>query len=98
MGERGGGVMVNFFSGFLDPEAAQVAMRAFDAMRELRAAYPDNEESFRDAVKEWRVKNPMPAGTVHTLVDHIDHIVKVAGIDSVGLAARGESPWKLRFQ
>ena len=29
----------------------------------------------------------MPAGTIHDLVDHIDHIVDVAGIDHVGLGS-----------
>jgi membrane dipeptidase len=29
----------------------------------------------------------MIRGTVHTLVDHIDHIVKTAGIDHVGLGS-----------
>jgi membrane dipeptidase len=29
----------------------------------------------------------MPSGTVQDLVNHIDHIVKVAGIDHVGLGS-----------
>lgn len=29
----------------------------------------------------------MPSGTVKDLVDHIDHIVKIAGIDHVGLGS-----------
>jgi membrane dipeptidase len=36
-------------------------------------------------MKKWHKENPMPSGTVKDVVDHIDHIVKVAGIDNVGL-------------
>ena len=28
-----------------------------------------------------------PAGTVHDVADHIDHIVKVAGVDHVGIGS-----------
>jgi membrane dipeptidase len=29
----------------------------------------------------------MPTGSVHTVVDHIEHIIKFAGIDHVGLGS-----------
>src|SRR5207302_9639644 len=31
--------------------------------------------------------NPLPPTPLYALIDHIDHIVKVAGIDHVGLGA-----------
>lgn len=39
------------------------------------------------AYSKWRKDNPIPRGSVETLVDHIEHIVKVAGIDAVGLGS-----------
>ena len=38
-------------------------------------------------METWRKENPIDRGTVKTIVDHIDHIVKVAGIDSAGLGS-----------
>jgi membrane dipeptidase len=38
-------------------------------------------------MRTWQSNNPYPRGTVHVIVDHIDHIVKVAGIDHVGLGS-----------
>lgn len=83
---NGGVVMVNFFSGFVDWDAARLMEGAFEAHRKLRDQHPDKED-FRKAARQWRQRNPMPSGTVHTVVDHIDHIVKIAGIDHVGLGS-----------
>ena len=86
VGDNGGVIMVNFFSGFVVPESAQAMARMFDVRRELRAKYPDETE-FRKAYLEWQNTHPMKPGTVHTVVDHIEHIAKVAGVDHVGLGS-----------
>lgn len=36
---------------------------------------------------EWRKANPEKCANVSTVVDHIDHIRKIAGIDHVGLGS-----------
>lgn len=84
--QNGGVVMVNFFSGFLVPESARRMTRMFEARRELRIKYPDDKQ-YERALAQWRKENPIEAGTIHIMVDHIDHIVKVAGIDHVGLGS-----------
>jgi membrane dipeptidase len=84
--DNGGVVMVNFFSGYVEPEAAKVMGEMFNVERELREKYPDEKE-YKVAKDAWRKANPYPSGTIHDLVDHIDHIVKVAGIDHVGLGS-----------
>jgi membrane dipeptidase len=83
---NGGVVMVNFYPGFLLPEGARAMRRMFETARELKKQYPD-ERQFREAWRQFQKDNPFPTGSVHTLVDHIDHIVKVAGIDHVGLGS-----------
>jgi len=82
-----GVVMVNFFSGFVVPEGARAMQKMFDVGRELKLKYPDDEAQFKEAMKAWQKDNDYPAGTVHDVVDHIDHIVKFAGIDCVGLGS-----------
>jgi membrane dipeptidase len=81
-----GVVMVNFFSGFVVDESAKIMSGMFDVSRELRAKFP-NREDYSKAMKQWRAEHPMPSGTVQDLVNHIDHIVKLAGIDHVGLGS-----------
>jgi membrane dipeptidase len=83
---NGGVIMVNFFPGFIVPEAARASKEMFQQARELRKKYP-KEEEFTLALKEWQREHPIPTGSVRTVVDHIEHIAKVAGIDHVGLGS-----------
>lgn len=92
IGEKGGVVMVNFFSGYLVPESADYFADILEVNRKMREEYPDEAEyeKARDAwrkVMERQIKDggKVKPGTVKDVVNHIDHIVKIAGIDHVGL-------------
>jgi membrane dipeptidase len=80
--KNGGVVMVNFFSGFIVPEAG----RQWQERRELQVKFPDRAE-LRKALAEYNKTHPMPRGSIKDVADHIDHIVKVAGIDHVGIGS-----------
>jgi membrane dipeptidase len=95
--QNDGIVMAVFFSGYIHPEGVQIMADYFQKERELRAQYPDDAE-FKAAWNAWRRGRPIPAGTVHTVVDHIDHVVRVAGIDHVGLGSDFEGVRKLPLQ
>jgi membrane dipeptidase len=86
MPKNGGLVMVNFYSGFIVPEAARMRRRMFEVARDLKAKYPDEKE-FQAALDQYRKDNPIPRGTIHDVADHIEHVIKVAGIDHVGLGS-----------
>jgi membrane dipeptidase len=81
-----GVIMVNFFSGFILPEGARRMREMFQTLRELREKYPA-EIDFKAALDQWKKDNPVPRGSVHNVVDHIEHIIKVAGVDHVGLGS-----------
>lgn len=85
--EDGGIVMINFYSGFVVPEAAENTRTMFDRIRALREKFGDDEEAIRKASADFRAKHPVPPGSVHDVADHIDHIVKVAGVDHVGIGS-----------
>lgn len=84
--EKQGVVMVNFFSGFVVPGSAAKMRDMFARRRELRAKFP-KEEDYQREQKRWEAANPIDPGTIHDVVDHIDHIAKIAGIDSLGLGS-----------
>lgn len=84
--ENGGVVMVNFFSGFVVPDAVRITRDMFDRARKLREKFPDDRD-FNEAMNAYRKENPIPAGTIHDVVDHIDQIVRIAGVDHVGLGS-----------
>jgi len=83
--QNGGVIMVNFYSGFIVPEAGR-KLRA--VLQEMRAKYPDRAERAK-AMEAWRNSDDakFARGTYRDVADHIDHIVKVAGIDHVGIGS-----------
>ena len=84
--ENGGVVMVNFFSGFVVPESAKILSEMFAVSRDLRAKFP-NEQDYSRERKKWEALNPYPAGDIHDVVDHIEHIGRIAGKECVGLGS-----------
>jgi membrane dipeptidase len=84
---NGGIVMINFYSGFVEPTAAAQARGMYAVQRRFREQFPNDPPAAQRAYDEWRRANPVPRGTTATLADHIDHVVKVTGIDHVGLGS-----------
>lgn len=84
--KNGGVVMVNFYSGFIHPESAKRRARMFEVSRELHRQFP-NEKDYQAARKRWIAANPIESGDIYDVADHIEHIIKIAGIDHVGLGS-----------
>ena len=84
--ENGGVVMVNFFSGFLTPDGARNVTNLFQEEARIREENPDPAD-FTAAMDAWYRERISSRGTVATIVDHIEHIARVAGPDHVGLGS-----------
>jgi membrane dipeptidase len=97
MTNNGGVVMVNFYSAFIDENYRKLSsdpekIKQRDAEVEAyKKTHPHPEGSvitYNDTVaieKKWAAQFPRPP--LKSLIDHIDHIAKVAGIDHVGLGS-----------
>jgi membrane dipeptidase len=94
MTKNGGVVQVNFYSAFLDEayrKAAEAqrkdAEAAVDAFIQQRKAEgkPVSYAEYDHIQREWTAKIPRPP--LKSLIDNIDHITKVAGVDHVGLGS-----------
>jgi membrane dipeptidase len=83
---KDGVVMVNFFSGFIVPEATDIVKQGMAEERRLKAQTEDREQ-VRLEMRRWNRRHPYPRGTIHVLLDHIDHIANVAGVEHVGLGS-----------
>ena len=90
LAENGGVVQLTMFSNYLRDEPENPEREA--ALAELRASMKpasemsnDEKAAMRQAFRELNEKHPSPPATVKHVVDHIDHIVAVAGIDHVGI-------------
>jgi len=96
--EKDGVVMVNFFSGFIVPAAVKTVADGMDYERQLKKKYPDDEDRVKTELNRWKAEHPYPRGTIHVLLDHIDHIAKVAGVEHVGLGSDFDGVSKLPTQ
>jgi membrane dipeptidase len=92
--KNGGVVQVNFYSGFVDEiyrkagesigKQAAEAIRVFEEKQKAEGKTVPYTELDR-IEREWAAKIPRPP--LKSLIDHIDYIAKVAGIDHVGLGS-----------
>ena len=82
----GGVVNVNFFSRFLDDEYRARA-EASEARIAAARASPDSAATARAATLRDSLFAAIPQTPFGVLIDHIDHVARVAGIDHVGLGS-----------
>ncbi len=92
--KNGGVVQVNFYNGFIDEnyrkaseaqaKDREAAVKAYMDQQKAAGKTPTSLDSDR-IEREWSAKLPRPP--LSALIDHIDHIAKVAGIDHVGLGS-----------
>ena len=90
--KNGGVVQVNFYSMFVDaktvrPQNDERDRRLKAQQDALDAKYKDDPERLDEEGDKLEQANPLPPLPISKLIDHIDHIVKVAGIDHVGIGA-----------
>jgi membrane dipeptidase len=92
--KNGGVVQVNFYNAFIDEnyrkaaeaqsKEREAAVKAYTDKLKAEGKTPTYLDSDR-VEREWAAKIPRPP--LSSLVDHIDHIAKVAGVDHVGLGS-----------
>jgi len=99
LGERGGVIGVHFSAGFIEKEFMDRfrATGFYEKLREweaeLHAKYPDPAEYFpkRLCMDNWekselhQLERSVPRPPLSKLVDHIERIIDLAGIDAVGV-------------
>jgi membrane dipeptidase len=92
--KNGGVVQVNFFSGFVDEDYRKAMLVQEKDQAAAIQNYVDSLKAQGQPVnyievdrmeREWTAKIPRPP--FQSLVDHIDHIAKVAGVEHVGLGS-----------
>ncbi len=90
---NGGVIMINFYSAFLDQAFRDASRAASEASKDRLSAIAS--ETLGDAAerdrREWElhaaIDAAIPPATLGRVLDHIDHAVRVAGRDHVGLGS-----------
>jgi membrane dipeptidase len=82
--ESGGIICVNFYSRFLDPNANSRQINSIH--KKYKSALKPLEEKYGDDLIDFNEER-YKGVPIDILIDHIDYIVKLAGIDYVGLGS-----------
>jgi membrane dipeptidase len=90
--KNGGVINVNFYSVFVDTTTFSPRSDARD--KELKAQqdalnlkYKDDPERAAEETSKLEASHQLPPLPISKLIDHFEHIIKIAGIDHVGIGA-----------
>jgi len=89
LGENGGVIQINFGSAFLD---STVRAGNENNRKKLQAILEEKNLKMSDSlakpvIEQFRKDNPSLYADVKIVADHIDHVVKLAGINHVGIGS-----------
>lgn len=89
MGENGGVIMINFYNAFLD---STVINQNDKNRKKLHALLAEKNLTSKDSLAkpiiiQFEKDNPSLKADVQVVANHIDHVVKIAGIDHVGIGS-----------
>jgi len=89
LAKNGGVIQINWGSGFLTPQANAYSTKMW-ADRTAWLKEHDFEEDGPEAdqyTSDYRTQQPYPYATMAQTVDHFDHVIKLVGVDHVGIGS-----------
>lgn len=90
LADNGGLIMINYGSTFLTAAANEYASLRSTAREEYDTAHGDVDSDTADAnfSRIFETENgPFPFATLDDVLDHIDHVVELVGVDHVGIGS-----------
>lgn len=84
MKKNGGVVMINFGSGFISRSWGD---RSALIMNEIKTKHQGNLQIWKQMWREMDKEQPLARPKLEELIDHIEHVAKVAGVEHVGLGS-----------
>ncbi len=89
--QNGGVIMINFYPAFLDEkynrDENERSARLKPQIDALREQYKNDPQAMNEAERKLLAANPIDVPSYTRIVDHIDHIKTVAGIDIIGIGS-----------
>lgn len=90
VGKNGGVISLNFYSGFLDSTfntKQKIFFNKYDSELKMLSAKYGRSNAIDTLISLHKVDADATRPSIELLIDHIDYIVKLIGIDHVGLGA-----------
>jgi membrane dipeptidase len=87
--KNGGVVMINFGTDFLDGEISKFNNQKRNELHQLllEKKLDKNSEEGKNVIADFTKKYPTLFSDVYMVADHIDHVVRLIGIEHVGLGS-----------
>jgi membrane dipeptidase len=80
-------VMANFYPMFVSQAVANWNADRAGAAAKFEGLYVGQPDRAKAAMDKWEKAHPQPTATIAQVADHIEHIRKVAGVESVGIGS-----------
>jgi membrane dipeptidase len=84
---NGGVVMVNWVPGFISDASWKWGAEQSAEQARLKALHREDSAAVKAGLETWKAAHPAPPVTVATVADHVEHVVRIAGYDHVGIGA-----------
>jgi membrane dipeptidase len=87
--KNGGVIQINWGSSFLTEKANKYST-ALWGQREIWAkdhGFESDSSEVKEWTKEYKDANPYPYATMDEVIDHFEHVIKLVGIDHVGIGS-----------
>ncbi|AFK02369.1 peptidase M19 renal dipeptidase [Emticicia oligotrophica DSM 17448] len=87
LASKGGVIHINFVADFLKKPSAEVAVSIKTIRMQVQKAdaTPEDKKRLNAELRQVKYKYPEDMPTVKDVVNHIDHVVKLVGVDHVGI-------------
>jgi membrane dipeptidase len=85
--DNNGVIQINFGSSFVTSAAGAWSKQMKAKRSEAQNKHGKNSSQVKSFKKTFAVKNPYPFATTEQVIEHINHVVKLIGIDHVGIGS-----------
>ena len=89
LAKNGGVVSINWGSSFLTAEANAYSTKMWATRTAWlkENGFDEDGEEAKQYGEDYRANQPFPYATMAQVVDHFDHVIKLAGVDHVGIGS-----------
>ena len=87
LGKNGGVIQINFGSTFVIKRANAWSKKRSAGQKVVQEKFGENSDEYKNFREQFAKENPLPYASLDSVLDHIDHVVKLIGIEHVGIGS-----------
>ncbi|ASG65262.1 dipeptidase [Idiomarina piscisalsi] len=87
LAENEGVIQINFGSSFLAKQANRYRDMMKKRINAVKEQFGEDSEEAKRRIAEIEANNPYPFATLETVLDHIDHVKELIGVEHIGIGS-----------